>query len=141
MKHDRCLVHVFERPVDMPVRRIAPPAGTAVVLFAREIATSLPQQFHGSAEAISAGHIQVYMRVLVDIFVVDDGRTVDFTDGSFRFVIGLDKVPRYIRLFPDAQQKLSGAQIAACAQIGRMAAGCIGINNSGCDDGGRADQT
>jgi hypothetical protein len=121
-KIDGCPVHMFERLIDMPVRRIAPPVGAAVVLFAAQVGTRAPQQLNDPVEAAAAVEAGVHGRVIFDILSVKHGGPIDFTDCRFHFVVGLDQPARDIRLLLNAQQELSPAQVAAGSKIRGMAA-------------------
>ena len=43
MKIDGCAMHMFERPVDMTVRCVAPAASAAIVFFTPQIGTGASQ--------------------------------------------------------------------------------------------------
>jgi hypothetical protein len=126
-------VDMFERSIDVPVSGITPAAGTPVILFAPKIRTSLSEQFDGPAKTAEAIKVHFDMRMIVNIFVIEDGGMIDFKDSGFDFVIRLDQVASHIRFLSDTQQKLSRAQIAAGMQIGRMAARHLRVDRKGCD--------
>jgi hypothetical protein len=65
--------------------------------------------------------------VILEIFLIDDGGSVEFTDRRFRFAIGLDQPARDIRLFAHPPQQLNAAKVAAGVQIGRMSARSIAV--------------
>ena len=116
-----CPMHIFERLIDMPVRPIAPPGGAAVVLFTAKIGTGASQQLDNSVEAAAAVEMKIHGRVVVDILSIKHGGTIDFTDSSLHFVVGLDQTARDIRLLLNAQQELSPAHVAARSKIRWMA--------------------
>jgi hypothetical protein len=82
-----------------------------VIFFAAQIGAGRPQQFDSSAEAFAALEA-VNARVVVQVFVIENGGAIDFANGGFGFMIGLDQMARDIRLLPSAQQELCGAQVA-----------------------------
>jgi len=131
---------MFERLIDVLVSRISPTAGAAVIFFAAQIGASRAQQVHDFAEAFAAFESQVDARMVVQVFAVEDGGAIDFADGGFGLVIGLDQMARYIRFLANTQQELSGSQITAGTQICGMPAGCIGIHRGWRNRGGQSDQ-
>jgi len=133
-------MHMFERLIYVPIRRVAPTAGPSIIFLAPKIGPSASQQLHSLAKTAPAIEVHIRARVIVEILSVNYGGTVDFADGSFHFAIGLHQVARDIGLLPNAQQELSRAQIAAGAQIRGMAAGRVGIDGRGRESGGQSDQ-
>jgi hypothetical protein len=122
------LVHMLERTINVPVSGISPTPGSSVILFAAKVGPRFSEQIHRLVEAAQAIRDWLNGRMIVEIFVVEDRRLIDFMDGSLHFVVRFNHVARHIRFLSDAQQKLSGAQIAAGMQIGRMAAGHLRVD-------------
>jgi hypothetical protein len=134
-------VHVREGFIDMVVRRITPAAGAAIVLFAAKIAAGASQQLDDSAEAAAAIGKRIHVWVIFEIFTVDHGGAIDFTDSSFHLVVGLDQAARHIGFFLYTKQHLSPAQVASGAQISGMVARSVGIHGGGNNGRGKADET
>jgi len=107
MKIDGGPMYMFESLIDVPVSCVAPAASAAIILFASKIGTGASQQLRGSSETVSSFQVRIHARVIVEIFSVDDGGPVDFSNGRVHFMIGFDQIARHIRLLPDAQQELS----------------------------------
>lgn len=118
MQIDGCFVNMFERLIDMLISRVAPPAGAGVILFTAQVGAGGAQQFHHPAEAFPAFQTQIGMRMVVNVFAIDYRGAIDFADGGLYFMIGFHHMARHIELLADAQQKLSGAQVAAGARCG-----------------------
>jgi hypothetical protein len=131
---------MFESLIDVLVSGIAPAAGAAVIFFAAEVGAGGAQQFHDFAEAFAAFKAQIDARMVVQVFSVEHGGAIDFTDGGSGFVIGFHQMARDVRFLADAQQELRGAQTAAGAQICGMPAGRIGIHGGWRNRNGQSDQ-
>jgi hypothetical protein len=133
-------MHVVEGLVDVTVGCITPAAGAAVVFFAPEVGAGVAQKLDGSAEAAATIEVDVGPRMVVYIFAIEDSGAVDFMDSSLDFAIGFDEAAGYVGFLANTHEVLGGAEVAASAEVGGMAAWSVGIERDGGKGCGNCEQ-